>query len=550
MCGFCGLIGNEIFNLNDKLIKHRGPDSEYKYLDENIFVKFYRLKINGDDIEGIQPFKDSQNNLYVWGNGEIYNFKELALKYNIKINNNCDLSILPELFSNENVSNILKEIRGFFSLIIYDKRKQKVYLAIDHFGIKPLYYKIENNSLLFSSELRIFPKKIISSIGVKHFFEIGATIPPLTLNEEVKQLGPSEILEYDLKDRITKIYKYWEIKKKEIGEKKYSVENIKNNLEIALKRNSLSDYPIINLLSGGVDSTFLALFGKGIVKNIYFNFGNLKNDLEKKNIEILKSKVPVQEIKISTDYLKDFLEYIKASDEPVYDFAGFVYYNLMKEIKKLGYRVVWNGTGGDELFFGYNRYNNITWLKNLGGKLVNKTPLYNPYDFLKKGFLNKLNSVNYTINEFTKNDFGNQKEYFRFIDFQYYLPNTLLRYTDRISSYHNIESRVPFLDVDLVESVFYSSEIPKNIGKKEILTSMINEKIYGLNFNFKEGLGLPIEKIITQYQLNNIIIPKIICSNFIKNYPTYENLIFKNIKKRKNIWNIMGLYSLVLWYEN
>ena len=139
----------------------------------------------------------------------------------------------------------------------------------------------------------------------------------------------------------------------------------------------------------------------------------------------------------------------------------------------------------------------------------------------------------------------------RFIDFSYYLNNTLLKYTDRISSFFQIESRVPFLDVDFVESVFYSKNLSRKIKSKFDLKKMMKKfKIYNeLSFQKKEGLGLPIEKIISSKDLKNIILPRIIQSDIYNSYLKTIDILNFNFKNRIHIWRIMAIYSLVVWYE-
>ena len=550
MCGFVGHLGDVNNSYIDNIIQHRGPDSQYLYECDNIKVNFFRLAINGSEKDGRQPFVSNSNRYSVWCNGEIFNYKILAKKYSIKGVNSCDISVLPNLFEEIGISKALSEIRGFFSMIIYDSFKKKIFLTVDHFGIKPLYYKATGNSFTFSSELRYFEKKDVSKVGIKNYFEVGSALYPNSLIKNVQSVIPGELIEVEIEnfDKIIK-EKYWDINLSLIGSKHIDLETIHENLDKALERNSLSDYPIINLLSGGVDSTYLATHGKGISNNIFFDFGKIKDNHERNNISILKNKIEIETVNIDYDFLSEFDEYILSSDEPVYDFAGFVYNILMKNIKSKGSRVVWNGTGGDELLFGYKRYNNLPSWKNFLGSLKNKQPLTNSYDFLKKGFCNKFDNEIFNIDNLKKSSFSNQKEYFRYVDFKYYLPNNLLRYTDRISSFHNIESRVPFLDVDLVESIFYSNSIDKTVGEKSLLVNRILKKHPELNFEFKEGLGLPIDKIISKEDLYKKIIPFVLNSNLLINYPELEKFIFKNFKKRTNIWNIMGLYAICKWYE-
>tara|TARA_Y100001958_G_scaffold159888_1_gene163971 strand:+ start:8779 stop:10434 length:1656 start_codon:yes stop_codon:yes gene_type:complete len=547
MCGIIGYVGQGKKMWNGRTLHHRGPDNIFNYSSTNLNIDFYRLKINGES--GEQPFVSSCKEIYVWCNGEIFNYLELSKKYNINVLD-CDISVLPDLIKKRGLKKSLNEIRGFFSIVVFNKKTNYLSLAIDHFGIKPLYYEVNKYGMMFGSELKIFSNSNLNELAIKQFLETGSSISPNTLIDEVNSIEPATILTFDIKNEIKKISKsqFWSLKKN--TKKKKFNKSLEYYINQAFNRNELSDYPITNLLSGGVDSTLISLIMPNINEHLYFNFGKLKGKDEFLNINILKEKLNIKILDLEKiNFLNEFNEYIKSCDEVVFDFAGFIYFKLMQKVSDQKLRVVLNGTGGDELFFGYKRYNHISYVKNLFGFIKNKQPLYNPYDFLKKGFWNSFPSKTKTNIPFNRSDFKSQKEYLRFIDFNYYLPFTLLRYTDRISNYFSIESRVPFLDVDLVEYVFYSKDIDQTVFKKKPLVDLIKKFNSNLKFNFKEGLGLPIDKIISKSDINESILPTILNSKLLNFIPNL-NLLSWNLKNRINIWRIMGLYSLVKWHEN
>ena len=185
----------------------------------------------------------------------------------------------------------------------------------------------------------------------------------------------------------------------------------------------------------------------------------------------------------------------------------------------------------------------------MAGFIKNKRPLYNSYDFLKKGFWNKYDDTKLELDMPSINKFPSQKEYLRYIDFKFYLPNTLLKYVDRISSFHSIESRAPYLDVDLVESVFYSNNLEQKVGEKVFLTDLIDKKMSGLFFGKKEGLGMPIDKYVNIKVLTSKIIPFILTSK-MNNHLNFSFILSYNLENRINKWRIMAIYNLCKWYEN
>jgi len=551
----CGIVAS--VNCNEWVLKnnlhHRGPDQKFNFKFKNLVVDFYRLSIIGSESDGVQPFIGTKNKFKVWCNGEIFNYKELAKLYSIKLKTSCDIEVIPLLIEKIGISKTLRKIRGFFSMIILDCENELLYLSIDHFGIKPLYYSLEENKLMISSELRLFKKNNINKLAIKQYFETLSSIAPQTLLDNVYSLEPAQIVKFDISDRINKTNKkfYWQIDNDKIGKNSISKEEIKNNLFQAFKRNSISDYPVSNLLSGGIDSSLIALYNQdGIETNLFFNYADVKkNNYENNNIDILKLSLKIKSIDLNFNFLDELDNYIDSADEITYDFAGFTYHLLMKEVKNLGYRVVLNGTGGDELFFGYNRYKKINYLKNLAGFIKNKRPLYNSYDFLKKGFWNKYDDTKLELDMPSINKFPSQKEYLRYIDFKFYLPNTLLKYVDRISSFHSIESRAPYLDVDLVESVFYSNNLEQKVGEKVFLTDLIDKKMSGLFFGKKEGLGMPIDKYVNIKVLTSKIIPFILTSK-MNNHLNFSFILSYNLENRINKWRIMAIYNLCKWYEN
>ena len=552
MCGIVASVNCHEWVLKNNL-NHRGPDQKFNFKYKNLDVDFYRLSIIGTESDGVQPFTGTKNKFKVWCNGEIFNYKELAQLYSIKLKTSCDIEVIPHLIEKIGISKTLSEIRGFFSMIILDCENDLLYLSIDHFGIKPLYYSLEENKLTISSELRLFKKNNINKLAVKQYFETLSCIAPQTLLNNVYSLEPAQIIKFDISNKINKINKkfYWDIDIDKIGQNSISKEEIKNNLFQAFKRNSLSDYPVSNLLSGGIDSSLIALYNQdGIETNLFFNYADVKkSNYEVKNIDILKSSLKIKTIDLNFNFLDELDNYIDSADEITYDFAGFTYHLLMKEVKKLGYRVVLNGTGGDELFFGYNRYNNINYFKNLAGFIKNKRPLTNSFDFLKKGFWNKYDETKFELDMHSISEFPSQKEYLRYIDFKFYLPNTLLKYVDRISSFHSIESRSPYLDVDLVESVFYSNKLKHKVGEKSFLTDLINKKNSKLSFGNKEGLGMPIDKFINIKILTSKIIPFILTSK-MNNQLDFSFVLRYNLDNRIYKWRIMAIYNLCKWYEN
>ena len=260
MCGILASVNSTEW-IENKNLYHRGPDRCFKFNDKSLKVHFYRLAIIGNDHDGSQPFSDLSKRFNVWCNGEIFNYKELSLKYKIVLKTTCDIEVIPKLISKIGIKKTLSQIRGFFSMIIYDKNKKEIYLSVDHFGIKPLYYSLQNNKLLISSELRSFEKSKLNFLAIKQYFETLSSISSNTFLDNVFSLEPSQIIKFDISNNIKKVNSsnYWNLEIDKIEKFPINKDEINYKITQAFQRNSISDFPVSNLLSGGIDSTIIAL---------------------------------------------------------------------------------------------------------------------------------------------------------------------------------------------------------------------------------------------------------------------------------------------------
>jgi len=419
MCGLVGICGNvnfDSFATVEKMIKlltHRGPDNVNTYFDDKfpIHIGHSRLSIIDLSKQGSQPMKTFSNRFVIAYNGEIYNANELKKKIlekrNILFKGTSDTEILLYAFEVLGIENTLTFAKGMFSIFLYDNLNHKIYLMNDIFGEKPLYYSLQNNILMFSSELKSL--KIIPNINLtlskqasSLLFQRNYIPSPLSIYNEVNKIEAGTILVYDLNTKDSKIYfnrkiiyhnhanVFNKIKDdKFIGNYDSAKKKLKNILISSVEETMVADCSVGSFLSGGIDSSLItAILSQTNKSNIQtFSIGF---DLPEYNEAVQAKKI--------ANYLKtDHNEYyINKNDvlnivekipdiycEPFSDSSQIPTFYLSNLASKK-VKVALTGDGGDEIFGGYNRYIRIAYL----WKKIEKLPFS-----VRKIFINLLSLI-------------------------------------------------------------------------------------------------------------------------------------------------------------
>lgn len=362
MCGIFLYLQNEAIN-SDKLneiynnflkIKNRGPDYSEYLVKNNMFIGFHRLAINDLTSSGNQPMIN--DNIILICNGEIYNYKELIKKYNLNCTSHSDCESILKLYIhfkekyqniNEIIYNLCNELDGEFAFIIFDKNINKIIVSRDRYGVRPLFFSINNDKFGFSSELKSLDN----------------------LFNSVIQFKPSCYMTIDLENNLKyDIHEYHKIKKNYINNKEPNINIIKTLLIDSVRKRLNSDRPLCALLSGGVDSSIVCgILSKYFMKNKKdlhtFSIG-LKNSADliyaKKVAEFIDSthhEVVVTE----EEMLKSITEVIKITE--TYDIttirASTPNYLIAKYIKENSdFKVIFSGEMSDELFGSYLYFKN------------------------------------------------------------------------------------------------------------------------------------------------------------------------------------------------
>lgn len=521
MCGIAGIYGQENNNLLNNLslnMRHRGPDGEGRYLDNDVSMVIRRLAII-DLKTGDQPKYNEDKSIIVTFNGEIYNFKELQkILKNLghDINTNSDTEIIAHSYEEWGV-NSFDKFDGMFGIALFDKKKNKFYLVRDQFGIKPLYYVIlkdkDEQHVLYSSEI----KPILNSGFIK-------SIP----NDKVIYRYLKFRVHDDNKETFFKgIYKlmpgeYLEVNENKILIKKYSsinediYKNIKREnsdteintffelLKKSVQNRLISDVPVGTCLSGGIDSsTVVSLVNQlklkhvsesrslGPKQNVFSAvFPGSINDEEEYVDVLLKKITSLNSHKIypnHNDFLKDIKDFVRTQEEPTISSGPYAQYKVMQKAKEY-IKVIIDGQGSDEMLAGYNPYY-LVYFRQL---IKQRKYLLLLKELLLSGdIIFKIIGNSFKINQYDlinkKFGFKYRKEYFAptnnnlkkrlYEDVFYNSLPALLRYEDKNAMRFSIEGRIPFCEVNLFKYIFSLDDnfIIKNGVNKFILRKATKE---------------------------------------------------------------------------
>lgn len=367
MCGFVGFCSknvkdrNVIKEMNNQII-HRGPDSDGYYFDKDVNFGFRRLSII-DLHEGSQPILNESGDTAIIFNGEIYNYQELRedlVAKGYKFKTHTDTEVILHGYEEYGEEGILAKLRGMFAFTIWDSKKEKLFGARDHFGIKPYYYALLDGDLLFGSEVKSFLKypkfkKAVNEKALKHYLVFQYNPLEETFFKGVKKLRPGHYYIYENGKMEIKTYYNLTLDYKDMTFDE-AVGKIEKEVEESVKYHKISDVEVGSFLSGGVDSSYVVATALPD-KTFSVGFDN-KGFNETMYAKELSDSLGIQNFaKLITP--DEFFEGINKvqyySDEPHANLSSVPLYFLSK-LASEQVKVVLSGEGADELFAGYNEY--------------------------------------------------------------------------------------------------------------------------------------------------------------------------------------------------
>ena len=564
MCGICGkaALGNErpmnsiVVEHMMEALHHRGPDDKGLYRDDHASLGHRRLSII-DLNTGHQPISNEDRSIWIVYNGEIYNFKELRkqlVQQGHTFSTNTDTEVIVHLYEQYGEECVSK-LRGMFAFALWDKKKKRLFLARDRVGIKPLYYVLTGDALIFASEIKALlvdpsvsrevDPEVIDTF-LTHLYSPGND----TLIRGIKRLPPGHYL--ILEKGEVKLSQYWDLRfasNPRNGNSKLVTEELTDLLRETVRDHMISDVPVGVLLSGGVDSTGILSFvveqTSHEVKTFTIGFDGESFADERFYARIAAKQFGSEHHELTItpqDFLEFLPKYVWHMEEPVCEPPAVALYYVTKMARE-HVKVLLSGEGGDEAFAGYQNYRNMLWLermkamgqpwKSIGQRILGECasvpslrrfekysfmidkPLEDYYYSRTAGpfsFFNRSKPDLYSKKFGQRLKDGSSTKYVRdlfahmageptlnkmlYVDTKTWLPDDLLIKADKITMANSLELRVPLLDHKVLE---FAARLPvsykvKGFNTKHILKKALDGRIPREIVNRKKtGFPVPVE---------------------------------------------------------
>lgn len=628
MCGINGVIVSSnidsssmkkmLATMNNMII-HRGPDEDgiYAYNDDSVSVGMAMRRLSIIDLTtGKQPMYSKDKSISIVFNGEIYNYKKLKAqleKAGISFKTTSDTEVILKLYEKEG-SKSFQKLDGMYAFSIHDKSKNKVFIARDFFGEKPLYYTKTDDTFVYASELKSLVNQInkklsISITGLNLYFRLTYIPAPYTIYKDIFKLKANHFIEYNLENHNISIHEINEPKVENNKTVSFDVakNKVRDLVNESVESRSIADVPLGTFLSGGVDSSIVSLclanlndkkidtFSIGFEKSTY-------DETDKSRVVAKLINSNHHEFIINEKDLEHNIDDILLNfDEPFADSSALPTYLVSNKTRDF-VKVALTGDGGDEVFAGYNkhymgklndRYTSVI-PKFVHNVLLNTTTRLLKTKDDKRGKRFKMNrllkAIDYSgefywniislaftdsekeslflphmleasIFDSYKNDIGikapkNITE-FREIDKHLSLEGDMLVKVDRTSMLNSLECRAPFLNKSLWE---YTNSLPeeylmKGWSKKYILKEAFKSDFSnGFLEKSKQGFGVPVGDWLRSglsKELESYIEPKYLESQNIFNADIIIKLVKNHLSgKEDNTMRVWTYYCFQKWYLN
>lgn len=613
MCGIAGIINGQVSDLQIKdalaALAQRGPDSYGTYQEEDICLLHTRLAIQAISTQGNQPMWSNDGKFVIIYNGEIYNHHELRVELTaagIEFQSQSDTETLLKAYLHWGKA-ALNKLNGIFAFVLYDKSKRKIFAARDAFGVKPFYFFQKEKTLAFASNIKsiqcLYP--ITASLQAQTLFETVILQWPLGTHtgwENIVKLLPGHAFEYEL-DNSKPLQPFkWSEETMQGTYATYSEEEwiskIDDALQLAVKRQLISDKPIAYFLSGGLDSSLLLAIAQKIdpskATRAYtidpgsgFQREGFSNDLHYAQIVAQHLKIPLTTIKASADFLSSFDTVITHLEAPQADIAALFVQQIAHAAKAQSFDVLMSGLGADDVFSGYRRHQALAFetlleniplllrkgLKSIGHHLPDshktrrikkalknidksstermfayffwedKNAIYQLFQEKYRAQIN-INGIELyfeTLISAIPNEHSLLNQFLH-LEMNSFLVNHNLNYTDKMGMAESVEIRVPYLDKELVA---LAATMPVSLKMKGTTTKYILRKVAEkylpkeVIYRSKAGFGAPIrtwmqEDIAFQNKVKERLFNEQFLAKGIFNSAAIQDMFAATINKQKD----------------
>lgn len=609
MCGLTGCasvtpqVGREWLVLARDTLEHRGPDDagEWWSADGRVGLAHRRLSILDLTPLGHQPMHLPGKDLSIVFNGEIYNFAELReqlLQLGHRFRSHCDTEVILAAYAEWGFK-CLQKLSGMFAFALYDGKAQRLLLARDRAGEKPLFYRVDGRELFFASEL----KALLSKRGMPRRVDLAALDCYLMMGyvpgdrcilDGYRKLPPAHALSFDLHTGAVRVWRYWDLPDYEpdSSDEGSLLEELETLMEMAVKRQLRADVPVGVLLSGGIDSslvTAMAVRSSSNIRTFSIGFpGHGDADETFHARQVAKHFGTKHTVLMAEPASAELLPLLaRQFDEPVAD-SSMVPTFMVSRLVREQCTVALGGDGGDELFAGYQRYSQllriqdrfgtaphsaravIAWSARLlptGAKgrnflravntdftsdlpfvfvffdaasrrrlMQSHSPWSTPADDVVVGFTAPGTDL---IQRATRTDFGT------------YLPEDILVKVDRASMLNSLEVRSPLLDQALVEFAFRSvpTQFKATESRKKILPKLLTERLLPAEFDRqrKQGFSIPIADWLKHGPFRDLFFDVLTRSDCTFNRRAVQNLFVGQKVGLNNGDRLFALLNFELW---
>lgn len=499
MCGFVGFT-NAIDNSNKVLgemmdkIRHRGPDSEGRYIDECIAMGFRRLSIIDITDSGNQPIFNEDKSKVLFFNGEIYNYREIRKELEEKghkFTTHTDSETLIHGYE-EFGEKLLDRLRGMFAFVIWDKETKELFGARDFFGIKPFYYATMNGTFMFGSEIKSFlvhPAfvKELNTTALENYLTFQYSPTNETFFKNVYKLPPAHCFKY--KDGKLDIKRYWDVhfNADEKPDMDMWVDRISDTFKNSVEAHKIADVEVGSFLSSGVDSSYAASVAN-VDKTFTVGFGEDEKYNEigwAKEFSKYIGKENISKVITPEEYWDNIKKIQYHMDEPLADPSCIALYFVCNTAAQY-VKVVLSGEGADEIFGGYNIYKEplgshaykslprfirkgigsvaeklppkrgVNFLvrngKDLEERFIGNAYMFSPRDRKKllKITTNAPDPTAITAPFYAKVKDKDDITKMQYLDLHLWMAGDILLKADKMSMANSLELRVPFLDKEVM----------------------------------------------------------------------------------------------------